>query len=202
MVHSAVPADDSASSNAPIVALLVLVGLVILIFLAIVAAMYNRLVTERNHVSEAWSNISAELQRRYELIPNLVNAVKGYATHEAEVLAEVTAQRERANANHGDPASQAADENLLTRSLATLMLRVEAYPTLQADANFRQLQSELAVTENRIQAARRLFNGNVRNYNNKVEVFPSNLLALAFGFKRAMHFRLDDSARGNVDTSF
>ncbi len=164
---------------------------IVLVIGAVVASLYNRLVAARNHCTEAWSNVETELKRRYDLIPNLINTVKGYAGHERDLMREVTAMREQAVANNGSAASQAADEMKLQGALGRLMARLEAYPDLKANQNFLELQRELANTEDRIQASLRFYNGNVRENNNRVEQFPSNLVASTFGFKRQDSFELD-----------
>jgi len=172
-------------------ALLVVLG--IALFLAVVViGMYNSLVSVRNHCDEAWSNIDTELQRRYDLIPNLVETTKGYAKHERELLEDVVNLREKASANHGGVASQAADESLLQNALGRLMVRLEAYPDLKASANFVELQKELANTENRIQAALRFYNGNVRENNNRIQQFPSNVIASMFAFGAREFFELEN----------
>jgi len=164
---------------------------VVLVLLAAFVGMYNGLVSIRNQCDEAWSNVDTELKRRYDLIPNLVNTVKGYAKHERELLEELVDLRERASANQGGIASQAADEGMLQKVLGNLMVRLEAYPDLKASSNFQELQQELANTENRIQAALRFYNGNVRANNNKMEQFPSNIVASMFNFSRRDFFELD-----------
>lgn len=157
-------------------------------------AMYNSLVRVRNHVNEAWSDIATELQRRYNLIPNLVSTVKGYAAHERELLEEVTRLREACEKNQGSPEQQAKTESQLQGVLHRLMARLEAYPDLKANQNFLELQRELANTEDRIQAARRFYNGNVRENNNKVQMFPTNIIAGMFGFGMREYFELEDEA--------
>ena len=154
---------------------------------------YNRLVQVRNHCIEAWSNIDTELKRRYDLIPNLVNTVKGYAKHESEVLEEVTRLRQLAATDHGSPAHQAVTENELVRGLTKLLARVEAYPDLKASQNFLDLQQELSNTEDRIQAARRFYNGNVRENNNLVEMFPSSIVANMGGFVKKEFFEVESA---------
>ncbi|HKI70708.1 MAG TPA: LemA family protein [Verrucomicrobiae bacterium] len=144
---------------------------------------YNSLVALRNYIRESWSNVDTELKRRYDLIPNLVSVVKGYAAHEREVLERVTELRNRCVANTGAVSEQSRDEKQLVDALKQLHLVVENYPQLKADQNFLKLQQELVNTEDRIQAARRFYNGNVRDYRNKCESFPSNLVANMFGFK-------------------
>lgn len=158
-------------------------------------AQYNGLVALRNHIAESWSDIDTELKRRYELIPNLVETVKAYAAHERQVLERVTELRAQCAASHGTPAEQSRDENQLVGALRQLFAVVENYPLLRADENFRQLQDELVTTENRIQAARRFFNGNVRDYRNKRESFPSNLVASAFAFGPAEFFEVEPAVR-------
>jgi LemA protein len=149
---------------------------------------YNALVGLQNYIRESWSNVDTELKRRYDLIPNLVATVKGYAAHEREVLAHVTELRNRCAANNGSVADQSHDEIELVQALKQLLVVVENYPQLKADQHFLKLQTELVNTEDRIQAARRFYNGNVRDYRNKCERFPSNLIARAFGFKQEADF--------------
>jgi LemA protein len=156
---------------------------------------YNKLVRLRQHVSESWSAIDTELKRRYDLIPNLVETVKGYAAHERETLQAVIDARARAVASTGAPAEQARDENALVGALRQLFAVVEAYPDLKANENFLRLQRGLTVTEDRIQAARRFYNANVRDLNTRIEVFPSNLIASMFGFGREAFFEIDDAER-------
>lgn len=168
------------------------VAIVAFVLLLLFFGMYNRLVQARNHCDEAWHNVDTELKRRYDLIPNLVNCVKGYAKYERELLERVTQLRQECVANTGSPASQAESENKLVRALAALLVRVENYPDLKASQNYLQLQEELVNTEDRIQAARRFYNGNVRENNNLVEMFPTNLVASLFGFKRREFFEIAD----------
>jgi LemA protein len=164
---------------------------VVALLIAWVIAMYNSLVKIRQHCRESWSVIDTELRRRYDLIPNLVETVKGYAKHESGVLQAVTEARTKAAASNGSPASQAADENVLVGAMKQLFGVVERYPDLKASQNFLKLQTELANTEDRIQASRRFYNANVRDMNTKVEVFPSNILAGMFGFKREEFFEIE-----------
>lgn len=182
----------------PPVIILIVVGVVVLLPLIYVLAIYNRLVSIRAHMRESWSDVDVELKRRYELIPNLVETVKGYATHERETLEQVTRLRNQAAANHDDLSSQSRDEQALIEGLRRIFVVVEDYPELKSDKNFRQLQAELANTEDRIAAARRFFNGNVRELNQLVEMFPSNLIAGAFGFSRSEYFQLDDDRQRAV----
>jgi len=167
-------------------------------------AQYNALVALRNHISEAWSNIDTELKRRYELIPNLVETVKGYAAHEKEVLERVILARQRCleASGGGSAGRQAPAEQEMSRQVTQLLARAEAYPDLKADQNFLQLQRELVITEDRIQAARRFFNGNVRDYRNKCQQFPSSLVASAFGFQPEEYFDVDPSVREVPESRF
>ena len=154
---------------------------------------YNVLVRLRNACSESWSGIDTELKRRYDLIPNLVNTVKGYAAHERETLERVVAARQAAAANRGEVGSQAHDENTLAREMRQLFAVVEAYPDLKADQHFLELQRELVRTEDRIQRIRRFYNANVRDMNNRVEMFASSLVAGMFGFKLHQYFEVDEA---------
>jgi LemA protein len=156
-------------------------------------ATFNRLIRLRNHCDEAWSNIDTELKRRYNLIPNLVRTVQGYAAHERATLEELTRLRGLCAAENGPPRQQASTENQLVGALRHLMVRVEQYPDLKASGSFLAMQRELAITEDRIQAARRFYNGNVREMNNAAESFPSSLVASAFGFKIREFFEVEDS---------
>lgn len=181
---------------------MILLLLILLIPLIWVVVQYNSLVGLRNFVAVSWSNIDTELQRRYELIPNLVATVKGYATHERETLERVIALRNRCAANRGPVAGQADDEQQLVATLQQLLVVVESYPQLKADQHFLALQTELTNTENRIQAARRFYNGNIRDYRNKCESFPSNLVAQAFGFKPQDYFNVPSALKEVPDVQF
>lgn len=154
---------------------------------------YNSLVRRRNQVKEAWSDIEVQLKRRYDLIPNLVQTVKGYAAHEREAFESVTAARSSAMGAK-TPAEHAQAENMLTSSLKTLFAVAEAYPDLKANTNFLELQRELSDTENKIQAARRFYNTNVRDYNTATQSVPTNLVAKSFGFTPQEYFELEDEA--------
>ena len=178
----------------PVVIVLIVLGV---IFLALVA-MYNSLVRARNHCTEAWANIDTELKRRYELIPNLVNCVKGYAKYERELIEQVTRLRAECVANNGSPQEQAGSENKLIRALGRLIARVENYPDLKASRNYLELQEELVNTEDRIQAARRFYNANVRDLNTRVEVIPSNIVAGMFGFQREEFFEVESALERTV----
>ena len=175
-------------------AYLIIIAVPALIVLVFVFGTYNRLITLRNTITESWRNVDTELQRRYDLIPNLVETVKGYATHERGVFEEVAKARSAAVNSRGTPNTQAGDENVLVRALGGLFAVVEGYPDLKASRNFLHLQEELVNTEDRIQAARRFYNGNVRALNNKVQMFPSNIIASMFGFKLAEYFEVESLA--------
>jgi LemA protein len=177
----------------PGVALLIVAAVVVLVPAIWLIGNYNGLVRLRNFCDEAWSGIDTELKRRYDLIPNLVETVKGYASHERETLERVVELRNRALASTGSPVSQAADENQLVGALRSLMAVAEAYPDLKASRNFLALQEELVNTEDRIQAARRFYNANVRDLNTRVEVFPSNVVALLFGFQKKEFFEIENA---------
>jgi LemA protein len=177
--------------TSPAVIVLVLVVVVVLI----VISMYNRLVRLRQSVREGWSNIDTELRRRYDLIPNLVETVKGYATHEKETLENVILARNAAAATSGQaPAVQAAQQDALSGALVKVFALSEAYPALKADANFRQLQGELSETEGRVASVRQEYNDRTRDYNTAIEVFPSSLIAANFGFRREEFFEISDHA--------
>ena len=182
--------------------LLLLVVAVFLLPIIYVVLTYNTLVALRNHIRDAWSNIDTELKRRYNLIPNLVATVKGYAAHEKDILDRVTQLRAQCMASQGTPHEQATDENQLVGALQKLLAIVEDYPQLKADRHFLELQRELVHTEDRIQAARRFFNGNVRDYRNKCEKFPSSVIAGIFGFEPQDYFRVHPSVRDVPDTDF
>jgi LemA protein len=173
---------------------IVLIVLGLLVVGAWVVAVYNGLIRLRNLVQEAWRQIDVELQRRHDLIPNLVETVKGYAKHEKETFEEVTRARNMAVAPGSTVAEQAQQENVLTQALGRLFALAEAYPDLKANQNFQQLQQELTNTEDRIAAGRRFYNANVRELNTKIEVFPGNIVAGMFGFKRADYFEIEDPA--------
>ncbi|MEO0384932.1 MAG: LemA family protein [Pseudomonadota bacterium] len=156
---------------------------------------YNALVKSRQMVREGWSGISVQLQRRSDLIPNLLETVKGYMGHEKEVLENVTALRARAQAVGDDhPAERAGVESLLGAALGKLIAVAEAYPDLKASTNFQEFQEALEETEDKLQLARRYYNGAVRGFNTQVEQFPSNLVANNFGFQQAEYFELEDPA--------
>jgi len=155
-----------------------------------VAFIFNSLVKLRNRVKEAWSDIEVQLKRRYNLIPNLIETVKGYASHERELFEKVTQARTRA-IQAQDLKEKAQAENILSDTLKSLFAVAENYPQLRASENFQKLQEELTDTEDKIQAARRFYNGNVRDYNIKIESFPSNIVAKIFGFQKAEFFEIE-----------
>ena len=154
---------------------------------------YNGLITLRNRTDEAWSDIDVQLKRRYDLIPNLVNTVKGYASHESGVFQKVTEARSKAMSAE-TPHDKAEAENMLSGTLKSLFAVVEAYPELKANANFAKLQDELSDTENKIQASRRFYNGNVRDFNTKLQVFPTNMVGNMLGFKKYEFFEVGSEA--------
>ena len=177
--------------------------LVVVFFLALwLAGTYNSLVKIKNRAKEAWSDIDVQLKRRYNLIPNLVEAVKGYATHERELFQKVTEARSRAMGAQSVE-EKAKAENMLTNTLKSLFAVSENYPDLKASTNFLELQRELRDTEDKIQAARRFYNGNVRDLNIKREAFPSNIVASTFNFKKMDLFELEEAeARETPKVSF
>ena len=172
------------------------IGIGILVALGLfVIATYNGLVKARQMVREAWSGIDVQLKRRADLIPNIVNTVKGYAAHETETLERVTEMRTRAqNVPAGDIAGRAAAEGMLSQALGRLMAVAEAYPDLKANENFRDLQGTLDKIEGELQMARRYYNGAARDLNVKVESFPSNLVANTFKFEQVAYFEIEDAA--------
>ncbi|MEO5838499.1 MAG: LemA family protein [Acidimicrobiales bacterium] len=156
---------------------------------------YNRFVSQRQLIDNSWSNVDTELQRRHDLIPNLVETVKGYASHEQRTFETVTAARAQAMSVRGSAAAQSPAENNLVDGVRQLLAVSEAYPQLRASYHFLQLQDELVMTENRIQAARRFFNGNVRDYNRRVDSFPSLVIARSFHFSREEYFEVEPIVR-------
>jgi LemA protein len=181
-----------------VIVLWIVIGVVVLLGLGLVVS-YNRFVSQRNLVRNAFANIDTELRRRYDLIPNLVETVKGYAAHEREVFEEVARTRAAAAATSGQsPAAQAAAEGPFVAALGRLFAVAENYPELKANQNFLALQSELSNTEDRIQASRRFYNANVQDYNRRVQSFPSNLIARSFGFKEEEFFEIPEAERAVV----
>jgi LemA protein len=169
-------------------------GGVALLLLIWLVATYNRFIGLRQHITESWSDIDVELKRRYELIPNLVATVKGYAAHERETLVRLVELRNAAAASHGSASSQAVDESAMLMGLKRLFVVAEAYPQLKADTGFVALQKELSLTEDRIAASRRFYNANVREMNQLRGQFPTSLVAGAFGFREASFFELSREA--------
>lgn len=185
-----------------------LLWIVLAIVVAVIAAiigMYNSLIRLKNRVDEAWSDIDVQLKRRYNLIPNLVETVKGYAAHEKETLEKVVEARNMAMAaqSGGDLKKSAEAENMLSGTLKSIFALSESYPDLKANQNFLELQRELSDTENKIMASRRFYNGNVRDFNTKTEIFPTNLMAGMLGFKRREFFEVEEEEeRKNVEVKF
>ena len=178
------------------IGLYILLGLLLLTLIWTIS-IYNALIRLRQHLKESWSGIDTELKRRYDLIPNLVETVKGYAAHEKELFQKVTEARSRAKDSTGSPQRQAADENSLVKELRHLFAVAEGYPELKASRNFLELQKELTNTEDRIQAARRFYNANVRDLNTRIEIFPSNIIASFFNFIQAEYFEIDSVAEAS-----
>jgi LemA protein len=177
-----------------VIPFLIVLGVVVLVALGAVVS-YNRFVSQKNLIRDAWANIDTELRRRYDLIPNLVETVKGYASHEKEVFENVTRARAMATAATGSPAEQAAAEGPFVAAMRQLFAVAENYPELKANQNFLALQQELANTEDRLQTARRFYNSNVRDYNRRVQSFPSAVIANMFHFKEEQFFEVDEALR-------
>ncbi len=182
-----------------IAVIIIVVVLVLLALYAIVS--YNGLVSLRNRIENAWAQIDVQLKRRYDLIPNLVETVKGYASHERETLDAVIQARNAGMSAQG-PHDQAEAENQITGALKSLFALSEAYPDLKANQNFAQLQEELTGTEGRIAYARQFYNDTVYRYNTKVQSFPANVLANTFRFSEREYFQADDESRGPTQVSF
>jgi LemA protein len=177
------------------VVLWIVLGVVALLLIAGIIS-YNRFVAQRNLIRNAFANIDTELRRRYDLIPNLVETVRGYAAHERETLEAVIQARNAAAATAGQsPAAQAQAEGPFVAALRQLFAVAEQYPTLRANENFLALQAELSNTEDRLQASRRFYNGNVQDYNRRVESFPSNIIAGMFNFKQEEFFEIEEALR-------
>jgi LemA protein len=171
----------------------IVLALLVLVLLWAVAT-YNGLISRRNMVAEGWSGIEAQLKRRADLIPNLVETVKGYATHERTTLDELTRLRGQATAGPQDLAHRGATEQAITAAIGRVMAVAEAYPQLRASENFQSLQKDLSEIENEIQMSRRYYNGTVRDYNTATEQAPANIIANAFAFKRAEFFQIENAA--------
>ena len=177
----------------PIIALIVIIWAI---------SVYNSLIKVKNQTKEAWSDIDVQLKRRYDLIPNLIETVKGYASHESNTLEAVISAR--SNAMNANGVKEKADaENMLSSTLKSLFAVTESYPDLKASQNFMHLQEELIDTENKIQASRRFYNGNVRDLNTTIQMFPSNIIAKIFNFKAETFFEITDAKeRENVKVKF
>ncbi len=179
----------------------IVVGVVVVLLILVFILSYNGLVRLRNRIDNAWSQIDVQLKRRYDLIPNLVETVKGYAAHERQTLESVT--QARANAiNAQGPAQQAEAENVLSGALKSLFAVAEAYPDLKANQNFLSLQEELTSTEDRVAYARQFYNDSVLSYNNKLQTFPRNVIAGMFNFEKREYFEGEPEATGPVRVQF
>ncbi|MEK7643761.1 MAG: LemA family protein [Patescibacteria group bacterium] len=185
----------------PLLISIIVLAVIILWFVAV----YNGLITARNRVKESWSDIDVQLKRRHDLIPNLLESVKGYMTHERELLTKITASRSEAMGaqTSGDTAKLAQAEGTLGNLLGNLRVAMEAYPDLKANTNIAQLMDELSDTENKIMASRRFYNANTRDFNTKMEVFPTNLIANSLKFVKFEFFEIQDPAeKANVQVKF
>lgn len=181
----------------------------IIVVVAVIAlwilAIYNGLIKLKNRVDEAWSDIDVQLKRRYDLIPNLISTVKGYASHESGTFEKVTEARNKAMQAQasGDTQAQAGAENMLSGALKSMFALAENYPDLKANQNFLELQRELSDTEDKIQASRRFYNGNVRDFNTKIELFPNNMIAGMLKFTKREFFEIENEGeRNNVKVEF
>jgi LemA protein len=183
-----------------VIVLLIVLGIVVLVGLWLILS-YNRLVSLRNRIENAWAQIDVQLKRRYDLIPNLVETVKGYARHEQGTLEKVIQARNMAMQASG-PAEQAQAENVISGALKSIFALSEAYPDLKANQNFVSLQEELSGTEGRIAYSRQFYNDVVYKYNTKIQSFPTNFIAGTFKFTEREYFEADDDARGPVQVSF
>ncbi|QQG52648.1 MAG: LemA family protein [Candidatus Falkowbacteria bacterium] len=184
--------------------LYVILGIVVVVALFVIA-MYNGLIRLKNRVDEAWSDIDVQLKRRYDLIPNLIETVKGYAAHEQATFEKVINARNQAMSAQqgGDAEAQAKAENALSGTLKSIFALAESYPDLKANQNFLELQRELTDTEDKIQASRRFYNTNVRDFNTKIQVFPNNMIAGWLKFSARKFFEIEDAAeRKNVEVKF
>jgi len=178
----------------------ILIGIVVVIALWLIAV-YNSLIRLKNRTDEAWSDIDVQLKRRYDLIPNLISTVKGYAQHEKNLFEKVTQARTAAMGAQG-PADKSQAENMLSDTLKSLFAVAENYPDLKANENFLELQRELSDTENKIQASRRFYNGNVRDFNIKIELFPNNLVAGMLNFTKRDFFEIKGEEKEPVKVEF
>lgn len=180
---------------------LLILGAAIVVLITTLAGYYNRFIKLTNKVQSAWSDIDTHLKKRYDLIPNLVNTIKGYAAHEQETLERVVEMRNQAQRAESTK-DQAQAETMLTGALKSLFALSEAYPDLKANTNFLDLQATLKQVEDDINLARRYYNGSVQEYNTAIQMFPANLLAQMFGFKDADFFEAEIGERENVSTEF
>jgi LemA protein len=177
--------------------LVIVLGVVTLAFLYAIV-IFNSLVRGRNQATEAWSDIETHLKRRYDLIPNLVETVKGYAKHESSTLERVITARNNAMSQSGGAENHTEAENALTQSLKSIFALSESYPDLKANQNFIELQRGITDTEDKIQASRRFYNSMILSYNNRTETFPSNVIAGMFNFKKFAYFKLDEGEKAAV----
>jgi LemA protein len=185
--------------------MIIAIVLVVIVLLVVIVgiASYNGLVRLRNKIDAAWAQIDVQLKRRFDLIPNLVETVKGYAAHEKDTLEGVTQARANAISAQGQgPAAAAQADNMLSGALKSLFAVAEAYPDLKANQNFLELQEELTATEDKVAYARQYYNDTVRSYNTKIQSIPANLIAGAFHFEKREYFEADDDSRGPVKVSF
>ena len=181
----------------------IIIAVVVVLIIIFLITAYNGLVKKRNQVDNAWSQIDVQLKRRYDLIPNLVETVKGYAAHEKGVFEAVTAARANAiSAQQQGPQAAAEAENALSGTLKSLFAVAEAYPDLKANQNFLNLQEELTSTEDRVAYSRQFYNDSVLNYNNKLQTFPTNLIAGSFHFEKKEFFDTPDEETGPVKVQF
>jgi LemA protein len=183
--------------NMILIVSLVLIGLIVVW----VIVLFNGLIKLKNRVEEAWSDIDVQLKRRYDLIPNLIETVKGFAKQEREVLESVTEARTRAMGAQ-DTKDQVEAENMLSDTLKSLFAVSENYPDLKSNENFLELQRELSDTENKIQASRRFYNGNVRDFNTKIQTFPNNMIAGTLNFNEKEFFEAREEEKKNIDVKF
>lgn len=181
--------------------LFILIGVFALLLVAVIV-LYNQLVAKRQMVNNGWADIDVQLKRRADLIPSLIATVKGYATHERQLFEEVVEKRNRAQAAGDDAKARGAAESDLSRPLGRLIAIGEAYPDLKASTNFKDLQDELSDTENKIEMARRFYNGAVRELNTAIETFPSNIIAGPFGFHQAAYFEIETADRALPEVGF
>jgi len=180
---------------------LIVIGAIVAAIVLYLLGIYNGLITARNRVRESWSGIDVQLKRRSDLIPNLVEAVKGYAKHEKEVFENVTKARSALLGAH-DAKEAAAADNMLTGALKTLFAVAENYPDLKASENFKQLQDEISDTETKVAAARQFYNSNVLDYNTKIQIFPNSVFASTFGFQPSEFFEAADEDKKEVNVKF